>query len=257
LHDVDNQAYAFAFSEFKKAEAAVQAEVRKAVRTVTPLAKIECRAFCSAIHVSLPLELRDMVYSFLIADEVIQVWASIKRGSNASFFKTPATDSSFYLKHGYSEPEVQKQMAEQWYRSATFRFEQLRLMTRFLSVNVWEGRFQPSELVRHIELTLQEDNMLDRIDLLRDNALYPLLSCRKGLTITIKVLRNDVHYALLFDPNAVQKRYRQLFAASWDGFEDLYNAGHIVRVVLPGACEFSSGYGSFSLESWLERLADV
>lgn len=134
------------------------------------------------MYSTLPLELRDEIYAYLIDSPGLQYvngpenrrrvnHPEIKSRTVAipSYFEVrlreTQIDSSAYghwWYHTYTGQHVDREIAALWYRTRTFRFDNAvdkRCIQRFRQVDVFDKRLVPGNLVQRIEVAISEEDV--------------------------------------------------------------------------------------------------
>jgi hypothetical protein len=126
---------------------------------------------CTALHTSLPPELRDLVYEQLFApivdhhviearDHEGKVRVSNNPLVSMSFFdprsripEVPTQRRDVWKYAEYTGDVVAKEISEHWYRRSTFSiYAEDDLFHRFLTTDVWERGVVPADIVRHLRI---------------------------------------------------------------------------------------------------------
>jgi hypothetical protein len=135
--------------------------------------RLQCLALCTALHTTLPPELRDLVYEQLFApivdhhviearDEKGKVRVSNNPLVSMSFFdprsrilQEPSQRRDVWKYAEYTGDVVAKEISEHWYRRSTFSiYAEDDLFSRFLTTDVWERGLVPADIVRHLRIII-------------------------------------------------------------------------------------------------------
>jgi hypothetical protein len=133
--------------------------------------RLQCLTLCTAIHTTLPPELRDLVYEQLFApivdhhviearDEEGKVRLSNNPLVSMSFFdprsripEEPSQRRDVWKYAEYTGAIVAKEISEHWYRTSTFSiYTEDDLFQKFLTTDVWERGIVPANIVRHLRV---------------------------------------------------------------------------------------------------------
>ncbi|KAF2474449.1 uncharacterized protein BDR25DRAFT_352000 [Lindgomyces ingoldianus] len=142
---------------------------------IEPYAKAICLKLAAAFYVTLPREIRDLVYSYLTnsgnnTDHVIIVCDGKPSFRNRSYCGRADTRTSkdsfwdisvleYYLNSEYMGLAVAREIAEAYYQTNTFYFDyhDLPLLHKFLTLDRFGYGLVPAGLVRYLDIVLDGD----------------------------------------------------------------------------------------------------
>jgi hypothetical protein len=158
--------------------------------------RLECITLCADIHRALPQEIRDLVYDQLVRpgllhhvmearDEHGNVRVSQNPMVSMSFFdprsrmpENPGSRRDVWKFSEYTGDVVGKEIAERWYRTATFViYAEDTLFYRFLTTDVWGKGAIPADVVRSVQLIIPNDFGWKEVERVQVAESLDLLSC--------------------------------------------------------------------------------
>jgi hypothetical protein len=136
-------------------------------RNVDGYAKCSCRILCQQIQDTLPLELRQMIYSYLndVRTVAVNDWPSFRDKRSLVqpipyFTSYPASPydglaTAHYWNHEYVGEEVVQELAKDFYANTYFDFrDNLHLIPRTLKEDRWGLGIIPGSRICHVKMDL-------------------------------------------------------------------------------------------------------
>lgn len=118
--------------------------------------RLTCLGFCSALHANFPREIRDMVYDILL-----QSWklVFVNEWNPETYFN--AVSPPHWWRSDYVGDFISFELAERWYKTATFQFTQdyYGSVSRFLMNDIWRKDIVPNNVVRFVKIDISADDI--------------------------------------------------------------------------------------------------
>lgn len=212
-----------------------------------------CKEWCALMQKKLPVELKDMIYHYLmpshaitinwkdlnmieshICDKYIEKHTGQQKYSRVFSYLIPATH---LFDNRFADPRTRTEFVEAWYKFVTFRFNgESRLLPRLMKCDRWGLGVELGSLIRNIEITTTLWDL--------NNFLKSLLKLRSTSKIALTILKWVVVPDLLS-----QNRYEWGMDAftgtlfhTFPDLVELCQAGHAITVKCAG-----TGYESIRL----------
>lgn len=193
--------YAVAIKEgqaLEELKATLETQVQQRLKRY---ATLSCRNLCSRMTFRLPRELRDAVYQIILDPPTVHIHQRDYIIIRGQYFSTryfpnsgsPVSDylgRQYYWNVEYVGPRMQKELAETWYRTATFGLGFDRyLLEEFLTKDRWGLGIVPKQLITSLvaDVDMIEshargytvDSMIKRLRL--------LLGCERGVKLSVTI----------------------------------------------------------------------
>ncbi|KAF2867517.1 hypothetical protein BDV95DRAFT_582305 [Massariosphaeria phaeospora] len=147
---------------------------RRSDKLIEDYAYFTSQVLCRKVHTSLPREIRDLIYEFIIGDKVRMIMGL--SGSNLDRVRSwndgwwVYDEFPAHVTLGFMGDAMLREFMETWYRTTTFGCFSTSELRLFLKRNRWDLGLDASKLVTEVGLSLTREDMQAVVERnLRDN----------------------------------------------------------------------------------------
>ena len=231
-----------------------------------PYAKATCLSLCEKVRIALPREIRDIIYDYLHAHDIIYVGPEYLCKSDQP---CESDRGAHYWDAAYVSDAMKLELVESWYRTTLFYFydkaNNIQVVDRFLVTDRWGLDIRPHDFICRVRFDLGPgDNKLHNtphccnVMGLADTLTKPLKNLHQLPNYTHFFIRIHTYRGLEFGCLAGEELQRTVESLTSD-LKALRAAGHRFILQWPELhdLEFCSKSCGYEPDVWIERIEDV
>ncbi|KAH7069559.1 hypothetical protein BKA63DRAFT_579581 [Paraphoma chrysanthemicola] len=150
--------------EYVSHRQALESRIR---RTSEAYRKATCQGIYERIRTSLPRELRDMIYDYILGEPRVAVdhhqndcrclscQDPYAAGPNAAKVIDQTALPAAHLRDPDHVGFLSKELGETWYRKSVFVFDTCGSLSAFVGSDIWNSRLNPRMFIKHIEIHIK------------------------------------------------------------------------------------------------------
>tara|TARA_R110002003_G_scaffold79_5_gene7037 strand:+ start:1808 stop:2740 length:933 start_codon:yes stop_codon:yes gene_type:complete len=167
-----------------------------------------CRSLCDRIQKSLPRELRDSIYDYILDERRVNVDRHkdsceclscddpYGSGPNVPKVITQSALPPARLRSIDYMGALSEELGEAWYRRSTFVFDTCGSVIAFLGNSIWNDHLQPRTLIKHIEIGIKMRDLRNGTEM---NALEKRVSNLEASLDALWKMKHDAAIDVVFE----------------------------------------------------------